>query len=88
MQHSSTAVEDDLERVWLMVDGMEEVPVAEEDGACDWCGEIPSGAGYFVAARDERYAVCPECWGRAPEYLDLRQDGWEHEAAVRRLCGI
>jgi len=88
---------EDLERVWLMVEGLDGLDgvgggtsgAGDDDvsdgpigtapmggaAACAWCGDAPAGAGYFVAAREERFSACPEYWGRAPEYLDLRRDG-------------
>lgn len=55
--------------------------------SCEWCQEHRS-PGHFVVAGRERYAVCSLCWGRAPEYLDLRREGAGHAESVARLCGV
>ena len=52
--------------------------------ACDWCGQ-PRGSGYVVVAQERCDGVCPICWGRSPDYLELRGEGLAHEAALDRL---
>ncbi len=81
----------DLEEVWMMVDGLEDVAdispnASSSETTCDWCEE-PSSSGYFVAISDERYGLCPICWGRSPDYVELRREGFSHESAYRKLMG-
>ena len=51
---------------------------------CDWCGDR-CGHDYIVVVQTEEYGVCPLCWGRSPTYLELRQEGMRHEAALRQI---
>ena len=79
---------DELDAVWLMLDCFDELEGhAAPAELCGWCGERQEGSGYFVASQDERFRVCPICWGRAPDYLDLRREGLTHADALRRVSG-
>ena len=51
---------------------------------CAWCQGACSG-GYQVVADDACYSLCALCWGRAPAYMEFRQEGMEHADALRRL---
>lgn len=56
----------------------------ELNQTCAWCKE-PCSGGYRVAVDARHYGLCALCWGRAPAYLEHRQEGLEHSEALRRI---
>lgn len=52
---------------------------------CDWCQEKRSGDEYVVVADNRHFLLCPTCWGRSATYVELRQCGVPHDAAVGRM---
>ena len=60
-------------------------PGEEMTQECDWCGK-PCGNEYIVVAEDRCDNVCPLCWGRSPDYLELREEeGLDPAASLDRL---
>lgn len=83
---SPSPTAEEMDEVWLMLDCFDEIDGVPPE-PCGWCGERQGGSGYFVASRDERFRVCPICWGRAPDYLDRRREGLAHAEALRQVVG-
>jgi hypothetical protein len=59
-----------------------------DDGeTCAWCEEERAPGEYLVVADNRNFSVCPTCWGRSAGYVELRQAGLAHEAALGRISG-
>jgi hypothetical protein len=54
---------------------------------CAWCAEEQAPGEYLVVADNRNFSVCPTCWGRSAGYLELRQAGLAHEAALGHMSG-
>jgi hypothetical protein len=54
--------------------------------SCGWCRETRTGGGdYLVVADNRHFHLCPTCWGRSAAYVELRQAGIAHEAALSKV---
>jgi hypothetical protein len=56
-------------------------------GSCDWCVQERAPGEYLVVADNRHFNVCPTCWGRSAGYVELRQAGLPHEAALSHIGG-
>jgi hypothetical protein len=65
------------------------VPTASpsEQNLCAWCEEEQAPGAYIVVADNRNFSVCPTCWGRSAAYVELRQAGLAHDAALGRISG-
>jgi hypothetical protein len=60
---------------------------ATEGDSCAWCSLLFAPGEYLVVADNRNVSVCPTCWGRSAGYVELRQAGLAHEAALGHISG-
>jgi len=54
--------------------------------SCDWCQEARTGGSdYLVVADNRHFHLCNTCWGRSAAYVELRQAGITHDAALSKV---